>query len=145
MRAYLDWVVHAELAFRDWDKLSTTQKQRLVKLLKRSTTNRYAKFFSPNKRYMVQFGEDVTYIMVRGNQYARVKARVTVWESKAEVDVGFLLKERGNEWVLCDVYIDGVSKARALRSALRKIFKEKGFDGVVKTLQKNIRKTQKKA
>jgi len=37
-----------------------------------------------------------------------------------------------------------VSKARAYRSALRKVYKKRGFDGVEKILKKNIKKVQKK-
>ena len=144
VRKYLDWDTYAELSFRDWDKLNKKEQRKLVWLLKELTIKRYAEFFSPSKKYMVQFKESTEYKIVRNDMYARVKALVTVWESEAEVEVGFLLRDSGNGWSLCDVYIDGVSKARAYRSALRKVYKKRGFDGVEKILKKNIKKVQKK-
>lgn len=141
MRNNVDWDTHAELSFKDYDKLTKKQKKQLSNLLRTLTTRRYARLFSPSKRFMVQFKQPIKYITVRGKEYARVDAMVTIWESKSEVELSFLLRkgEKGL-WLLCDVYVDGVSKARVYRAELRKIFKRKGFKGVVRTLNRNAAK-----
>ena len=144
VKSYLDWNTYAELSFRDWDKLTNPQKKQLTHLLKKVTINRYADLFDPKARYMVQFGENVKYITVRGQEYARVNTLVTVWESHSEIEMGFLFHKRKKRWALCDVYIEDVSKARTFRSALRRIYIKEGFDGVIKTLKKKTKKTQRK-
>ena len=145
MRNNVDWDTHAELSFKDYDKLTKKQKKQLSNLLRTLTTRRYARLFSPNKRFMLQFKQPVKYIAVRGKQYARVDAMVTIRESKSEVELSFLLRkgEKGL-WLLCDVYVDGVSKARAYRAELRKIFKRQGFKGVVGALKRNTAKYNKR-
>jgi len=141
MRNNVDWDTHAELSFKDFGELTKKQKKQLSKLLKTLTTRRYARLFSPDKRFMVQFRQPIKYITVRGKQYARVDSMVTIWESKAEVELSFLLRKgKKGLWMLCDVYVDGVSKARTYRAELRKIFKKRGYKGVVRTLKKSIAK-----
>ena len=141
MKDYIDWDTYAELSFKDWDKLGKKQKRHLVKLLKTLTIKRYADLVSPTRRFMIQFGKNVVYKTIKGVQYAKVSTHVTDWTSDAELEVSFLLRKRKQDvWALCDVYIDGVSKARTYRAELRKIFLKKGFKGVVGALKRSTAK-----
>ena len=145
MKHYVDWDTYAELCFKDWDKLNKKQKRHLVQLLKTSTIKRYASLVSPTRRFMIQFGKNVVFKTIKGIQYAKVKAHVTDWASNGEIEMSFLLrKHKENVWALCDVYIEGVSKARTYRAELRKIFIKKGFKGVVGTLKRGAAKYNKR-
>jgi ABC-type transporter MlaC component len=141
MSNYIDWDTYAELCFKDWDSLNKKQKRHLVKLLKTLTIKRYADLVSPTRRFMIQFGKNVVYKTIKGKQYAKVKAYVTDWTSDAEAEMSFLLRKRKeNVWTLCDVYVEGISKARTYRAELRKIFLKKGFKGVVGALKRSTAK-----
>ena len=141
MRDHIDWDTYAELSFKNWDELTKKQKRHLSNLLKNLTIKRYADLVTPERRFMIQFKEDVKYIMVRGERYAKVAAHVTDWKSDAEVEIQFLLrKHKKSTWTLCDVYVEGVSKARTYRTELRRVYSKKGFKGVVKILKRSAAK-----
>ena len=90
---------------------------------------------------MVEFKGPAQHRFVKGKEYARVETRITWWESDAEIEIGFLLRHLGkDQWTLCDVYVEGVSKARVYRKELRKIYTKRGFRGVERALKQNITK-----
>jgi ABC-type transporter MlaC component len=140
MKRYFDWDTYAELCFQDWNKLNSRQKKIFTGLLKKSTIRRYSRLFSAEKRYVVEFPERTRYQKIRGGDYARVATRVTAPDGNSMFEVTLLLRKKDNRWALCDVEVEGVSKAKLYRSAFKKIFAKKGLNGVVDILRKNIAK-----
>jgi|TARA_R110000824_G_scaffold315029_4_gene501947 ABC-type transporter MlaC component len=140
MKRHFDWETHAELCFQDWNELNPAQKKTFTELLKKSTIVRYSRLLSAKKKYVVEFPTPTRYQKIRGEDYARVATRLVTPDNNSMFDVVFLLREKGSRWVLCDIEVEGVSKARIYRSAFKKVFAKRGIDGVVDILRRSITK-----
>ena len=119
-----------------WDKLSNKQKKEFTESLKQSLLKRYGKYFDSNKKFSVRFPIATEYKLLRGEKFAKVKAIIsgTTREFEFVTDFIFVFKEK--RWMLCDIYIDGISSSRNYRKALRRIFKKEGYSGVMGRLKK---------
>ena len=138
----IDWEVYAESIFRpNWDKLSKKQKTRFKKLLQRNAIDRYGHLFSSSTKFSVKFNGDTQYKVLRGHNFARVSTTLKSLRSDAELDVDFIFHRGPDRWALCDVYIDGVSKSRSYRRSVRKIYKEEGYNGVIKAFRKKNKRS----
>jgi len=134
----IDWDVYAESIFRpNWDKLNNHQKIKFKRTLQRDAINRYGHLFSPDITFSVKFNGPTEFKLLKGNKFARVRTTISSLRNDAEIDVDFIFRFGTERWALCDVYIDGVSKTRSYRSSVRKIYKKKGFDGVIKSFRNN--------
>jgi len=134
----IDWEVYAESIFRpNWNKLNNHQKAQFKATLQRDAINRYGHLFSPSLTFSVKFNGPTEYKLLKGNKFARVRTTIVSLRSDAEIDVDFIFRFGDKRWAICDVYIDGVSKTKSYRRSVRKIYKDKGFDGVIKAFQKN--------
>jgi len=138
------WDVFAKATLHSqWDELGTKQRKEYTNTLKKMMLRRYAKYFDPNKIFSVKFPNQTDYKMLRGEKFAKVKTIVTSIsnESEFEADIIFIFKDK--HWMICDVYIDGVSKSRSYRTALRRIYKKYGYNGIISKLKVKYRKLKK--
>ena len=137
LNSNIDWDVYAESVFRpNWDELTKAQKEEFKQILQRDAIERYGPLFSPSTKFSVKFNGDTQYKMLRGHRFAKVSTTISSLKSDAEVDVDFIFHLGPERWALSDVYVDGVSKAKSYRSAVRKIYKKEGYEGVVRAFQK---------
>jgi len=144
LKKNIAWDVFAkDTLHSQWDELGVKQKKEYTNALKKMMLRRYAKYFSPDKKFSVNFPKPTDYKNFRGEKFAKVKTIVSsiVNESEAEVDFVFIFKDK--HWMLCDIYVDGVSKSRSYRTALRKIYKKHGYIGLMSKLEVKPRKLKK--
>jgi len=133
----INWELYAASIFRsDWDKLTRSQKKRFKHTLQHDIINRYGHLFSSSTRFAVTFKGDTKYKMLRGKSFAKVGLVISSISSDAEVDIDLIFHKGLVRWALCDVYIDGVSKTKIYRREVRKIYRNKGFDGVIEAFEK---------
>ena len=136
----VDWELYAKSIFNpNWDTLTKNQKRRFIELLQKVYIKKYGKLFSTKAKFSVSF-RPTEYKMLRGENFARVKTTISSTSSDLEFDIDFVFHEGPKRWALCDVYIDGVSKSRAYRSQVRKIYKKKGYEGVISAFKRALNK-----
>tara|TARA_R110000824_G_scaffold396988_1_gene599228 strand:- start:432 stop:1061 length:630 start_codon:yes stop_codon:yes gene_type:complete len=138
------WDVFAKATLHSqWDELGIKQRKEYTNALKKMMLKRYAKYFSPDKKFSVKFPRATDYKMLRGKKFAKVETVVSSVsnESEFEADLIFIFKDE--HWMLCDIYIDGVSKSRSYRAAMRKIYKKDGYAGVLSKLKDRINKLKR--
>ena len=136
----IDWEVYAESIFRpNWDKLTKVQQVKFKKLLQRDAIERYGHLFSPSTKFSVKFNGSTQYKVLREHKFAKVSTTISSLKSDAEINVDFVFRRGPVRWALCDVHVDGVSKSKSYRRAVRKIYKKEGYDGVVKAFRKPSR------
>jgi len=119
-----------------WDKLNKKQKKEFTKALKQTLLKKYGKYFDANKKFSVKFSKPTEYKLLRGKQFAKVDTTISILLKELELDVDFVFVSNDNRWMLCDIYIDGISSSRNYRKALRRIFKKEGYIGVMSRLKK---------
>jgi phospholipid transport system substrate-binding protein len=80
-------------------------------------------------------GEQVQYLNERLEQgYAEVRTKVT--SNKSEIPLDYRLLNKGGDWRVYDVVIDGVSLISNYRGQFSKIIKSSGYDELVDKLRK---------
>ena len=119
-----------------WDKLNKKQKKEFTKALKQTMLKRHGKYFDADKKFSVKFSGPTEYKLLRGKQFAKVDTTISILLKELELDVDFVFVSNDNRWMLCDIYIDGISSSRNYRKALRRIFKKEGYIGVMSRLKK---------
>jgi ABC-type transporter MlaC component len=139
LSANIDWEAYAESVFRpNWNKLTKRQKRKFKKLLQRDAIQRYGHLFSPDLKFSAKFNNPTDYKLLRGNKFARVRVTLASTRTDAEAEVDFIFRQGLKRWAICDVYIDGVSKSKSYRRAVRRIYKKEGYKGVMKVFEKNL-------
>jgi len=133
------WDVFAKSTLHSqWDELGTKQRKEYTNTLKKMMLRRYAKYFDPDKIFSVKFPNQTDYKMLRGEKFAKVKTIVSSVSNESEFEADFIFIFKDKHWMICDVYIDGVSKSRSYRAALRKLYKKHGYVGIMSKLKKKI-------
>lgn len=113
-----------------WDRVGPPgQKQfenLFVELLEKVAYPNTAKFF---KDLELQIRD----IKVIGNK-AMIYTSV-YHEKEGRVDIDFKLEKSGNGWLITDVYLDGVSLVRNLRTQCQKIIRENSFAELLRRMK----------
>ena len=137
----LAWDIFAKSTLHSqWDELNSKQRKEYTNILKKTMLKRYGKYFDPNKKFSVVFPTVTQYKNLREHKFAKVKTIISSTTNDAELVVDFIFIFKNNRWMLCDVYVDGVSKSRSYRAAMSKIFKKQGYSGIISKLKKRINK-----
>lgn len=120
-----------------WEELNKKQQKAFTRALKKMMLRKFSRFFDPNKKFSVKFPQPTEYKLVRGKKFSKVKTIFysTTKDFEFEVDFVFVFSE--DHWMLCDIYIDGISSTRNYRSSLRRIFKKEGYKGIMKGVKNN--------
>ena len=99
-----------------WNTLSDKDKQEFVALFKTLLTNSYA------DKIEAYSGEGVKYINERTeNDYAEVRTKVLT--GKIEIPLDYRLLNKGDDWRVYDVVVDGVSLVNNYRGQFSKILR----------------------
>ena len=137
------WDVFAKATLHSqWDELGSKQRKEYIKFLKKMMLHKYAKYFDPDKKFSVRFSP-TDYRNLRGEKFAKVATVVSSISNESEVDADFIFIFKDKHWMLCDIYIDGVSKSRSYRTAMRRIYKKHGYAGLISKLRNKINKPKK--
>ena len=112
-----------------WSTLSDKDKQEFVALFKTLLTNSYA------DKIETYSGEGVQFINERTeNDYAEVRTKVLT--GKVEIPLDYRLLNKGAEWRVYDVVVDGVSLVNNYRGQFSKILRSSTYADLVDQLRK---------
>ncbi len=112
-----------------WNTLSDQDKQEFVALFKTLLTNSYA------DKIESYSGEGVKYINERTEKdYAEVRTKVLT--GKIEIPLDYRLINKGTDWRVYDVVVDGVSLVNNYRGQFSKILRSSTYADLVDQLRK---------
>ncbi|HKP00617.1 MAG TPA: ABC transporter substrate-binding protein [Nitrospiraceae bacterium] len=116
-----------------WNTLSDKDKQEFVALFQTLLTNSYA------DKIESYSGEGVKYINERTeNDYAEVRTKVLT--GKVEIPLDYRLLNKGGDWRVYDVVVDGVSLVNNYRGQFSKILRSSTYADLVDQLRKKSEK-----
>lgn len=112
-----------------WKGLAAEDKKEITGLFESLLENSYAnKIESYNNERIVYLRDNVDH------NYAEVKSKI-ITAKKDEYAVDYRLMNKGGEWKVYDVVIEGVSLVSNYRSQFNRIMNDKGYKELVKKLQ----------
>jgi len=118
-----------------WNTLSDKDKQEFVGLFQTLLTNSYA------DKIESYSGEGVKYINERTeNDYAEVRTKVLT--GKVEIPLDYRLLNKGGNWQVYDVVVDGVSLVNNYRGQFSKILRSSTYADLVDQLRKKSYKIE---
>lgn len=83
-------------------------------------------------------GEEVSYVGEKvDGEYATVEAKVLT-SQKTEVPVLYRMRRKGDEWMVYDISIEGVSLIANYRSQFQSILSRSSYDELVRVLKEQI-------
>ena len=113
------WDVFAKATLHSqWDELGKKQQKEYTNALKKMMLNRYARYFDSNKKFSVDFSRATDYKNLRENKFAKVATTISSIINESEFEADFIFVFKDKRWMLCDIYIVGVSKSRSYRAAM---------------------------
>jgi len=138
---WLDYDAMAKASMGDqWDKLTDAQKKEFTGLLKQLVTAAYDKNLKKVLPYKISYLSEES----KGESKTLVKMKAThKTDSRAdEILLDVLVREKDGKFKVIDIFPEGVSTVDAYRVQFVKIYKEKGYDELVKKLKEKIAKGQ---
>lgn len=116
-----------------WNQLTDQQKQEFVDLFRTLLTNSYA------DKIETYSGEGVQYLNERTEkEYAEVRTKVL--SGKTEIPLDYRLINKGEDWRVYDVVVDGVSLVNNYRGQFTKILRASSYSDLVDQLRKKSSK-----
>jgi phospholipid transport system substrate-binding protein len=111
-----------------WQKMDEKERAEFVNLFMKLLTNSYA------DKVEGYSGEQVHYLNERlEGDYAEVRTKAI--SGKAEIPLDYRLLNKGGDWRVYDVVVDGVSLVSNYRGQFAKIIRTSGYDDLVKQLR----------
>lgn len=112
-----------------WNQLSDKEKQEFVGLFRTLLTNSYA------DKIETYSGDGVQYVNERiEKEYAEVRTKVLT--GKTDIPLDYRLLNKGGEWRVYDVVLDGVSLVNNYRGQFSKILRSSTYAELVDQLRK---------
>ena len=120
-----------------WKKHSAEQQDQFQKLLGDLFVHvafpSSAKFFA---------SLDLMYGKSKSKKGMTVVPITVIHEKEGEVDIDFKMKQFGENWLVVDVILDGVSMRNNLRSQFYKILKKNDFNELIRRMKKKLKEEQ---
>jgi phospholipid transport system substrate-binding protein len=115
----------------NWKKTTDEEKQQFVALFSQLIENSYVGRIEAYTNEKVEYPGE------------KVKGRKAVVETliitpSADVPVNYKVYQKGDQWLVYDVIIEGVSLISNYRSSYKEIVKKEGFDGLLTKMQAKI-------
>ena len=111
-----------------WQKLNEKERAEFVDLFRKLLTNSYA------DKVEGYSGEQIHYINERNEgDYAEVRTKAA--SGKTEIPLDYRLLNKGGDWRVYDVVVDGVSLVNNYRGQFAKIIRTSGYDDLVRQLR----------
>ena len=112
-----------------WNQLSDKEQQEFVSLFQTLLTSSYA------EKVESYSGEGVQYLNERTEKdYAEVRTKIL--SGKTEIPLDYRLINRGTDWRVYDVVVDGVSLVNNYRGQFTKILRASSYPDLVDQLRK---------
>ena len=116
-----------------WNQLTDQQKEEFVDLFRTLLTTSYA------EKIETYSGEGVQYLNERTEkEYAEVRTKVL--SGKTEIPLDYRLINKGDEWRVYDVVVDGVSLVNNYRGQFTKILRASSYSDLIDQLRKKSNK-----
>jgi len=115
----------------NWKKTTDEEKQQFVALFSQLIENSYIGKIESYTNEKVDYPGE------------KVKGRKAIVEtliitSSGDVPVNYKVYQKGDQWLVYDVVIEGVSLISNYRSSYQEIVKKEGFDGLLTKMQEKI-------
>lgn len=138
---WMDFDAIAEASMGDqWSKLTDAQKKELRDLIKQLVTSAYQKNLKKVLPFKIEYpGEESK---GDGNTLVKMVAKHKTDDRADPIKIDVLVREKGGKFKIVDIYPEEVSTVETYRSQFVKIYKEKGYDELVKKLKDKIAKGQ---
>jgi len=115
----------------NWKKTTDEEKEKFVELFSQLIENSYVGKIESYTNERVDYpGEKVN------GRKAVVETLIIT--ASADIPVDYRLYHKGDQWLVYDVIIEGVSLISNYRSSYQEIMKKEGFDGLLAKMQSKI-------
>jgi len=124
-------VMSRSILARNWKRADAVQRDRFVGLFRRLMENTYIAAMESYSNETIRFGKE------------KVRKHKAVVESfivrtDLEIPVIYRLRQHGDNWLVYDVVIEGVSIVRNYRTSFASLVKKQGIDGLLASLEKKL-------
>ena len=135
---FVDFDRVGQMAFkRHFEKLSDARKKSYVEAFRGLVQATYLKRLEPGKKFEMSFRGEPDVVK------DKARVRTTIKSGDHEVDVDYLLyRGEDGRYRAYDLVIDEVSMARNYRREFNRLFKDKGFKGLLGRLQERTREKE---
>lgn len=120
---------------RNWKKADAEQQRRFVVLLRTLLEDTYMTAIESYTSEQINFGDE----KIKGKK-AVVNVSILL-TSGAEAPLLFKLRNKGGDWFVYDVVIEGVSLVSTFRSNFSSIVKRDGVDGLLERLEQKMKQS----
>lgn len=116
-----------------WKKLSVAEKKEFVEIFSQLLQNTYV------KRVEAYSDEEVLFLneIVKGRKSA---VETAIQQNDLEVPITYKLIQKGKEWLVYDVVIEGVSLVQNYRTQFRSIIRKEKYAGLIVRLEDKLDK-----
>ena len=115
----------------NWKKTSDEEKKQFTALFSQLIESSYVGKIEAYTNEKVEYpGEKV-----KGK---KAVVETLILTSSADIPVNYRLYQKGDQWLVYDVIIEGVSLISNYRSSYQEIMKDEGFDGLLNKMQAKI-------
>ena len=133
INANIDFTEMARLSLGPfWDSLSTEQRQEFVEVFSEIVREHS---LSNLDIYRAKVRYDS--VQVYGDS---ARAYTTAIYKDTPVQVIYVLKKKGDRWVVVDLILDGVSTVEGYARSFQGVIRKRGFDTLMRSLRKKLRK-----
>ena len=134
----LVWLNVAEISKKalgkHWAKRSDSEQKRFQALLGELFLH---VAFPSSAKFFAEL--DLVYGKTTEEKQRTVVPLTVVHEKEGEVDIDFRLTRTAGNWQVVDVILDGVSMRNNLRSKFYKVITKKGFDELMRKMEKKLK------
>lgn len=115
----------------NWKKTSDEEKKQFTALFSQLIESSYVGRIEAYTNEKVEYpGEKV-----KGK---KAVVETLILTSSADIPVNYKLYQKGDQWLVYDVIIEGISLISNYRSSYQEIMKDEGFDGLLNRMQAKI-------
>ncbi len=115
----------------NWKKTSDEEKKQFTALFSQLIESSYVGRIEAYTNEKVEYpGEKV-----KGK---KAVVETLILSSSADIPVNYKLYQKGDQWLVYDVIIEGISLISNYRSSYQEIMKDEGFDGLLNKMQAKI-------
>ena len=115
----------------NWKKATAQERDKFIHLFSQLIENTYIGKIEAYTNEKVEYpGEKV-----RGK---KALVETLIIAASADIPVDYKLYKKGDDWLVYDVIIEGVSLVSNYRSSYQEIVKKEGFDGLLAKMQEKI-------
>ena len=123
---------------KTWDSLSDQDKNNFIKLFKGLLENSYASKIENYKDEKIKYVDE----KIKG-KYAMVRTQIV--RKDGVVDVDYKMLKDGDQWLVYDFVIEGVSLIRNYKSQFSKIISTESYAALVSKLSKKVDELEAKS